>query len=432
MRGATLVLLALALTATVAVGEPLVIRGARVIVAPGKVVDPALIVVDGGKVKAIGADAKEPPMARILDASGLTILPGFVCAATTMGLSGSRITRPSNEVRVRRIDDVDPLDGVWESARRAGVTTLALVPQALGVGGLGAIVKPKVGTRKTMTVRADAPLVLGIRSDTSSISAFRGGLEKAKQWIAAEEAHRKAVEERAKVAKEKAAKAKAEAAKKPPAPTKAPAPAAKPPVVKPEPPLPPKPAEDPKIMPFVRALRGEIPCVVRVARSGGTGGSSASLVRLLAILKDSSLKPLVVIDGYTAVLRKTELKASGLTVMISPSYASDPRTVGWLNPARHMHEAGIPFVLAPFSSPGELRHRLALLVKSGLPRKVALTAVTVHPARVLGMEKRVGTIRPGGDADLVFFDGDPLDPLTRVVRVMIDGATVYERSEDKR
>jgi imidazolonepropionase-like amidohydrolase len=429
MRRAILVPLVLALAASTVAAEPLVIRDARVLTAPGKVLEKAVIVVEKGKVKEVAPAAKEPPMARVVEARGLTVLPGFVCPGTTLGLSRTRTTRPSTEVRVRRIDDVDPLDDAWESARRAGVTTIALVPEALGVGGMGAIVKPVAGTRAGMTVREDAPLVLGIRSDTSTLSALRSGLEKAKAWIAADAAHRKAAEEREKAAKEKAAKekAKGEAKEKPGgAPPGPPAPPKKP-----EPPLPPKPAEDPEVMPFVRALRGEIPCVVRVARSGGTGGSSASLVRLLAIAKETGLKPVVAVDGYTAVLRKEELKASGLTVLFSPSYAFDARTGGLLNPARHMHEAGIPFVLAA-PSPGELRHRVALLVRAGLPRNAALAAVTSRPAEVLGLQKRVGTIRAGRDADLVGYDGDPLDPLTRVVLVVIDGEIVHEREEGER
>ncbi|MEW6741336.1 MAG: amidohydrolase family protein, partial [Planctomycetota bacterium] len=69
---------------------------------------------------------------------------------------------------------------------------------------------------------------------------------------------------------------------------------------------------------------------------------------------------------------------------------------------------------------------LAEVVKAGLSRKQALEAVTVAPAKLLGVGERIGTIAEGRDADLVFLDGDPFDPLARVVRVMIEGHVVYE------
>jgi imidazolonepropionase-like amidohydrolase len=70
------------------------------------------------------------------------------------------------------------------------------------------------------------------------------------------------------------------------------------------------------------------------------------------------------------------------------------------------------------------RERLAELVRSGLTRKAAIESLTINPARVLGLEKKLGTIEKGKDADLVFFNGDPLDPQAKVMRVMILGRFV--------
>jgi imidazolonepropionase-like amidohydrolase len=73
-----------------------------------------------------------------------------------------------------------------------------------------------------------------------------------------------------------------------------------------------------------------------------------------------------------------------------------------------------------------IRRRLAELVRAGLPREDALKGVTIHVAKVLGLEDRLGTIEKGKDADLVFLDGDPLAVGTRVTRVMTCGETAWE------
>ena len=78
-----------------------------------------------------------------------------------------------------------------------------------------------------------------------------------------------------------------------------------------------------------------------------------------------------------------------------------------------------------------LRGQLAELVRSGLKKEDAYKTLTLHPARLLGLEERLGSIEKGRDADLVFFDGDPLDPHTTVQRVMILGKTVYNVDEDE-
>ena len=69
---------------------------------------------------------------------------------------------------------------------------------------------------------------------------------------------------------------------------------------------------------------------------------------------------------------------------------------------------------------------VAYLVKCGLPREVALEALTSRPAALLGLDKTQGTLEPGKSADLLIFTGDPLDPGSQLSQVLIEGRTVYE------
>ena len=76
-----------------------------------------------------------------------------------------------------------------------------------------------------------------------------------------------------------------------------------------------------------------------------------------------------------------------------------------------------------------LVHQASLAVKEGLPRDVALKALTVNPAAILGLDSRVGSLTPGLDGDVVLWSGDPLDVNSRALRVLIGGATMYEWDE---
>ncbi|MEU4227141.1 amidohydrolase family protein [Nonomuraea sp. NPDC026600] len=66
-----------------------------------------------------------------------------------------------------------------------------------------------------------------------------------------------------------------------------------------------------------------------------------------------------------------------------------------------------------------------LAVKEGLDRDTALRSITTNPAAILALDDRVGALKPGLDGDVVLWSGDPLDVLSRALRVLIGGRDVY-------
>ena len=101
-------------------------------------------------------------------------------------------------------------------------------------------------------------------------------------------------------------------------------------------------------------------------------------------------------------------------------------------PAPILASAGVKVVIKGEEAFGvgtirELPLLAAFAVKGGLDRNVALRAITLSAAEVLGVADRIGSIEPGKDADLVVFSGDPLHYETTVKRVFIDGKTIYEQ-----
>jgi imidazolonepropionase-like amidohydrolase len=71
----------------------------------------------------------------------------------------------------------------------------------------------------------------------------------------------------------------------------------------------------------------------------------------------------------------------------------------------------------------------ALAVREGMPEEEALKAITIHPAEIIGVADRVGSLEAGKDADIVVFSGHPFDYRTTVDLVLVDGQRAYQREE---
>jgi imidazolonepropionase-like amidohydrolase len=76
-----------------------------------------------------------------------------------------------------------------------------------------------------------------------------------------------------------------------------------------------------------------------------------------------------------------------------------------------------------------LVYQAALAVKDGLDPATALRSLTVNPAEMLGLDGQIGSLKPGLDADVVLWSGDPLDVMNRALRVFVRGAEVYHFDE---
>jgi imidazolonepropionase-like amidohydrolase len=93
-------------------------------------------------------------------------------------------------------------------------------------------------------------------------------------------------------------------------------------------------------------------------------------------------------------------------------------------------KAGIKFSIhsdAPIVSAADLLLYAKQAVKYGLSEETALRSVTLSAAEILGIEDRVGSIEPGKDADLVIMDGEPLEIMTHVESILIDGKIVFQK-----
>ena len=140
----------------------------------------------------------------------------------------------------------------------------------------------------------------------------------------------------------------------------------------------------------------------------------------------------LILDGASeAYLLLDEIKAANIPVIVHPTMArpnGDLENMTFTLAAR-LHEKGIPFAFQSGYEPYVPKTRVvhfeaALAAAYGLPQHIALAACTLYPAKLLGLENRIGSLQPGKDADLALFDGDPLETTTHTTHVVIDGKIV--------
>jgi imidazolonepropionase-like amidohydrolase len=142
---------------------------------------------------------------------------------------------------------------------------------------------------------------------------------------------------------------------------------------------------------------------------------------------------LILDSAAEAYLLLDAIKAAGIPVIVHPVMAraaGDRENMTFTLPAK-LQAAGIPFALQSGYETYVPKTRVVLFeagmaAAHGLTPPQALAAITIHPAEILGLQARLGSLVPGKDADLALYDGDPLETVTHCTGVIIDGKIVSE------
>jgi imidazolonepropionase-like amidohydrolase len=178
---------------------------------------------------------------------------------------------------------------------------------------------------------------------------------------------------------------------------------------------------------------GALPMLREMAKEGKLAGTGASIVE--AASPDEIRLAIETVGGTGESRRAVALlqplraddaldvvKGSGALALLGPFDLDTPDRD--LRLPQVLNGAGVPVAFTAGGSAAALRLTAALAVRAGLDPKLALQALTVVPARVLGVEEECGTLAPGRRADLVVFRGDPLDLGSKVELVLVGGAVV--------
>jgi len=411
-------LLALALaSAAPARAEVLALTGGTVHPVTGPAIPNGTVVVDGGRITAVGAGVSVPSGARVVDCSGRHVYPGFVHANTMLGLQeistiqGADDTQETGLVNPNQRAEVmyNPDSDFLPVARLNGITSVLSIPGGGSVRGTSALMHLDGWTQEDIAVRA--PVALHVQwPNMTPIRAFFETRTDEEQARARDEAIRvitDAFHDARAYWKARAAGGRGV----------------------------PRHDGDVRWDAMRRALRGEIPVAFHCD----------ALNQIRAVLKfcdEQGLSNVVLLGGYDSWRVADELKRRNVAVIVAgvlaqPNRSYDPYDAAFALAGR-LAAAGVRYCIADDGGGGgamnarNLPQHAAMAAAFGLPRDEALKAVTLYPAQILGAGDRLGSIEPGKAADLQVTDGDPLEVTTRCEQVIVAGRLVPMESRQTR
>lgn len=394
----------------------------------------ATLVVRGGKIEAVGTDVRIPDDAQRIDARGRTIFPGMIDPLREVTIAGGSADAAPRTIVVggrtitlggrggasggggftRLADNFYPYESAYRVLLRSGLTRLNLVTSSYGQS---ALVRVTPAEPEAMLVNPDGVIFTAVSNESSSLDLVRNSLETAERVKKGESVNL---------------------------------------------PTGPQPAAD---APPTGNRSGRQGGGRRGQRGGGFGGfprmnaaldqttlklwqgvhegktplfvtaaNAAAIVHLLkAVEPYKDVKLVISAQGPAIYECLDHLTGKPVRLLIRPGLSLKPNTRDRIDVAKALYDAHLEFA---FTHPSSTNDLLALqdfplfpvsyLVRCGLPRNIALEALTAKPAAMLGLEKTHGTIEPGKTADILVFTGDLLDPTSQLSQVLIEGRTVYE------
>ena len=349
-----------------------------------------------------------PEEAEIIDAKGMTVMPGLIDAHCHIGIwegaigwagrDGNEVTDPITP-HLRALDAIEANadEGGLEAALKESITTVQILPGSANViGGTGVVIKTRPRpTIDDMVLRDPLGMKIAFGENPRRVYGDRKQLPSTKMGVAG---ILREWLQKAKNYMEKRERFRDDFEK--------------------------IPEKDLKLEALIPVLKKEIPLRAHAHRAD-------DFVTAVRIAEEFDLD--ISWEHGTEAHRLANWVAErGIPVVWGPGlnwrtkWDTRERTFETL---RIIHEAGVKFALQTDADNGKIMFlavSAALAVKYGLPKEEALKAITITPAEILGVGDRIGSIERGKDADLRVVDGDPLDVRSRVQLVLIDGEVAYK------
>lgn len=381
-------------------GEVTAYKAARIFSGSGAPIADGILIVENGKITAVGAGLKIPDGAKVVDLGTATVIPGLVDANLVLWLDGMD-NEEAREVTpdYRVVDGLNPKARDLQRAVQTGVTTAFVGPGNRNViGGLAAVLKTHGGSLNDMILREEAALKATVGSGPSmgnypprgspplDVYARRPTTRMGLTWE-----FRKAFLDTIKYSDDRPA------------------------------------VSDPGREVLVRALGRKLP--VRIAASRAFDIESA-----LRLVDEFNLSASFE-EGEEAYRCVDLLAKKRIPVALRPTFQAGRITAADGSELRYgsfvaLLKAGIPTALLTGGSGADdsLLTMAAFAVRAGATPEQALRAITLTPAEILGVADRVGTLEKGKDADFAVLTGGPLDVTSRIERVVVNGRPAYQRN----
>lgn len=380
--------------------QTIAIMDARVLTGAGEEIENGDVIIENGRIAQVGADLSAPEGARVIDGEDLTVTPGIFAPISTIGLEEIGLDAEANDAgpsgeggatfplgaALNAADAFRPDSSLIAINRAGGVTRAVSVPNAgRSLFGGRALVIDMTGRANSVTkANAAQVAVLGYggaarAGDTrmGSWALMREYLDEAKSYAAnPNEYARRARPDRFEISDLKA---------------------------------------------LGPVVGGEQPLLVYI--------DGANELRNLIRLKNAYQLRVIVVGGAEAWRVAPQLAAANIPVILDPlsNLPSQFEQLGaTLENAARLEAAGVQ--IAFYNPPGFGAHNLRFLrqqagnaVASGLPYNAAIRALTLSPAIMYGLDDRLGSLEAGKTADVVVWDGDPLEVTSSVEAVFING-----------
>jgi imidazolonepropionase-like amidohydrolase len=398
---------AVALTAASALCQDVIaVKGGKVLPITGPAIDDGVVLIQNGRITKVAksADVEVPWAAKVIDATGKIVMPTWVVAHSSGG--GSRGGMNENMQNVPWLtvaDAIDPASVYFEDCLRNGVGTVHVMPgnQTL-LGGQGMVVRPFGRTVEDMAVAANTGIKLSLFAPTGGrlqqIRKLRRALSDVREYVADFDRRK------AEFDKEKAAGA--------------------------------VPADKTWTEEIDRTKKPAVDLVQKKIKGWLYVPSFAEVDEALRLSQELDLYCILGPNIDEAV---TLLPKLGKPVVLDETleyFETDEETQKEkkLCSAKLLADAGVPFVLT-LGTNGPTAYpwwQLGTCVRNGVSRDKAIEALTIGPAKLLGLDEQIGSLTEGKLGNVQILSGDPLQATSWVETVVLEGTIVYERAKDPR
>lgn len=385
------------------------ITGARIVTVSGSVIENGTVVIQNGKIAAVGSGSNIPSGAERIDGKGLTVYPGMIDAGTNMGLAevplGGQATVDVAEVgdinsNAKAIIGINPHSSHINVTRVNGVTTVLSMPSGGLVAGQAAVINLRGATQDDMAVVPTFGLVINF----PRVTTFGGFGQAQIDFAEAVRRRDQRLEDLKKLFRDAESYARSrEAVSKdatlPSAPT------------------------DLKMEAMIPYVRGEKPIIFTAERD-------RDIRAVIKFVEETKTKG-IIMGGQEAWKAAEGLKKNKIAVVFTNIYSlpvrdDDAYDYLWEAPSK-MAAAGIQFAISTGEDGGnvrELPYQAGIAGAYGLAKDEAVRSVTLYPAQILGIADRFGSIETGKVANLVVTDGDLLEARTNVRYLFINGRLI--------
>ncbi len=414
--------------------ENLAIQGGNILTISGDVIEHGTILIKDGKIEALGRDVVIPSDTRTIDAKDKFVMPGRIDAQSRLYVIESELNESlAIAPDLNILDALDPFIKEYKEVLAQGVTTIYVAPGSRSLlGGRGAVLKLNGGkTINEMVLKTDVAVkaAIGISSNNQSSSLRRlEHYSSIREALIATQAYiqekRKYEQELSEYKKKKADKQKKddeqEKGEKDDEQEKG---------KKEKPKRPAKPKRNPTYEILAKVLRKEIPLQIEAHRVD-------DILNALRLADEFDFTLILdkCTEGYMITDEIARRKVPVIVGPVSTSFVDMPKLEYRNHDMRNaaiLSKEGVKLALGVSGRDGASSKFIALAaamaVANGMDKDIALRAITLTPAEILGVADRIGSLEVGKDADIVILSGHPLDTFTQVEMVLIEGKTVYER-----